>query len=45
MGRFEFNSIITIFHLLVVLFLVDHNVSIDKQIIEEEELPVCLRAL
>ena len=40
MGRFEFNSIITIFHLLVVLFLVDHNVSINEQIIEEEKLPI-----
>ena len=40
MGGFEFNSIITIFHLLVVLFLVDHNVSIDEQIIEEEKLPI-----
>ena len=27
-------------NLFVVLFLVDYNVSIDEQIIEEEELPM-----
>ena len=39
-GRIGLCSKNWIFHLFVVLFLVDHNVSIDKQIIEEEELPV-----